>query len=170
MRVLVAWGGGGGKLIRVNRGVRSRGKIGAMLKRLALGLLTAWAAFGFLHEVNEAVAGWDGRALKAAGPWAWRMHTPAIDGLARCLREARGTMPAGNALAVASSDDAPEAQFRRWRWAAYFLPEYDVLQVSDPSAALVVQYVVAYRTEIHDPRIEPVRRLPGGWLYRVKRP
>jgi hypothetical protein len=141
-----------------------------MLKRLALGLLTAWAAFGFLHEVNEAVAGWDGRARNPAAPWAWRMHTPAIDGLARCLRAAREAMPAGSALAFASPDDAPEAQFRRWRWAAYFLPEYDVLQPGDPNAARIARYVVACRTEIHDPRIEPVQRLPDGWLYRVKRP
>jgi hypothetical protein len=154
---------------RVYQG-KSQGKIAAMLKRLALGLLTAWAAAGFLHEVREAVAGWDDRSWKGAGPWAWRMHTPATDDLARCLRAAREAMPAGSVLALASPDDAPEAMFRRWRWAAYYLPGHDVLQASDPSAAQVARYVVAFHTEIQDPRIEPVRRLPGGWLYRVKRP
>lgn len=141
-----------------------------MLKRLALGLLTAWAAFGFLHEVNEALAGWDGRARKAAAPAAWRMHTPPIDGLARCLSAARESIPAGSAVAFASPDDAPEAAFRRWRWAAYYLPGYDVLQTSDPSAPQIAGYVIAFQTEIRDPRIEPLRRLPDGWLYRVKRP
>jgi hypothetical protein len=166
MRVLVARGGGGEKFSRVG----SQGKIGAMLKRLALGLLTAWAAAGFLQEVNEAVAGWDGRARKAAAPTAWRMGSAPTDDLSRCLREARKGMPAGGAVAFASPDDAPEAALRRWRWAAYFLPEHDVLPASDPAAARLAQYVIAYRTEIHDPRVEPVRRLPEGWLYRVERP
>jgi hypothetical protein len=141
-----------------------------MLKRLALGLLTAWAAAGFLHEVNEAVAGWDERARQATAPTAWRMGSAATDELARCLREARAAMPAGGAVAFASPDDAPEAQFRRWRWAAYFLPERDVLQAGDPAAARLARYVIACHTEINDPRIEPVRRLSGGWLYRVKLP
>jgi len=141
-----------------------------MLKRLALGLLTAWAAAGFLSEVHRAADGWDERARKVEGPWAWRLHTPATDDLARCLREARRSMPPGSALAFASPDEAPEARFRRWRWAAYFLPEYDVLSAEDAAAPQVARYAVAFRTEIHHPLVEPIRPLPDGWLYRVKRP
>lgn len=140
-----------------------------MLKRLALGLLAAWAAAGFLYEVNAAVDGWDGRA-QAFGAIPWRFGSPEPTALDRCLRQARKAIPPGSAVAFASPDDAPEAALRRWRWAAYLLPEDDVLQAGDPAAAQLARYAITFRTEIHDPRVEPVLRLPDGWLYRVKRP
>ena len=146
-----------------------------MLKRLALGLLALWAAAGFLYEVNAAVTGWDAR------DWAfeivpWRFGSPEPAALGRCLGEARKTIPPGSAVAFASADadaDAgapPDVALARWRWAAYLLPEDDVLPAGDPAAARLATWAITFRTEIHDPRLEPVRRLPEGWLYRVKRP
>jgi len=140
-----------------------------MLKRLALGLLALWAAAGFLYEVNAAVTGWDARdwAFEAV---PWRFGSPEPVALGRCLREARRTIPPGSAVAFASADADPALALARWRWAAYLLPEDDVLQAGDPAAARVARYAITFRTEIHDPRVEPLRRLPEGWLYRVKRP
>ncbi len=146
-----------------------------MLKRLALGLLALWAAAGFLQEVNAAVAGWDARDW-AVGALPWRFGAPEPAALGRCLGEARKTIPPGSAVAVAFAgadvdrNAATEIALMRWRWAAYLLPEDDVLPAGDPAAAQVATWVVAFRTEIHDPRVEPVRPLPDGWLYRVKRP
>jgi hypothetical protein len=148
-----------------------------MLKRLALGLLALWAAAGFLQEVNAAVAGWDARdwAVRAL---PWRFGAPEPAALGRCLGEARRTIPPGSVVAFAAPDAGgnsgtsagTEIALMRWRWAAYLLPEDDVLPAGDPAAARVATWVVAFRTEIHDPRVEPVRPLPDGWLYRVKRP
>jgi hypothetical protein len=135
-----------------------------MLKRLALVLLLAWAAGGFLLEMNGAIAGWDDRE-RAHGPRAWRLGTHETGDLARCLAEARREIPAGSVVAFASKERA-SLQFQRWRWAAYLLPEDDVVPAADPAAALAA-FAVGYRTEIHDPRFVPLRPLPDGWLYRA---
>lgn len=137
-------------------------------KRLALGLLVAWAALGFLQEMNRAVAGYDGRA-QMRGPWAWHFGTPETGDLFPCLASARSSIPPGSAVAFAS-DEPPEIKFQRWRWAAYLLPEDDVIPAGDPAAAQLATFAITFRTEIHDPRVEPLRQLPNGWLYRVKRP
>jgi hypothetical protein len=134
-----------------------------MLKRLALGLLAAWAAAGFLREMNLAVAGWDSRQETPVG-WGWRFGSPDTDGLARTLAAARETVPAGSVVGFAAPDDPPGVRFRSWRWAAYFLAEDDVLQVTDPAAAQLAQYAIAWRTELHDPIVEPHRPKPESWV------
>jgi hypothetical protein len=136
-----------------------------MLKPLALVLLVAWAAGGFLLEMNGAVSAWDDRE-RAHGPQAWRLGTPVTGDLERCLAAARPTIPAGSVVAFLS-DERPSLRFQRWRWAAYLLPADDVVLASDPAAALAT-WGVAFRAEIHDPRFVPVRPLPDGWLYWVK--
>jgi hypothetical protein len=142
-----------------------QGKIPRMLKPLALALLVAWAAGGFLLEVNGAIAGWDERE-RAHGPLAWRFGTHETGDLARCLAAARPGIPAGSVVAFASAE-RPARRFQRWRWAAYLLPEDDVVPAADAAAALAT-YGVAFRTEIRDPRFVAVRPLPDGWLYRVQ--
>jgi len=140
-----------------------------MLKRLVLGGLAAWAAAGFLQEVNRAVAGWDGRGREDGGlPWRFGAREPAA--LALTVEAARPALPPGGAIAFASGDDPPGSRLVAWRWAAYLLPERDVLTIDDPAAVQLATAVIAFRTEIRDSRLEPVRRLPDGWLYKVKRP
>jgi len=146
-----------------------QGKIRAMLKRLALGLLVAWAAAGFLHEVNVAVASYDQRD-RPARRWAWRFGSPEPARLARCLETARREVPPGSPVAFTSPDEPAGMAFERWRWAAYLLAERDVLSLNDPAAPPAAGYVIAYGMRLEDPRFEPVRPLPWGWLYRVRRP
>ncbi|HKI03502.1 MAG TPA: hypothetical protein VKK31_16100 [Thermoanaerobaculia bacterium] len=136
-----------------------------MLKKLALGLLVAWAAAGFLHEVNEAVASYDQRQ-RAVRRFTWRFGAPEPSRLAQCLQQARREIPAGSAVAFTSPDTPRGAAFQRWRWASFFLPDQDVLPAGDPQAA----YAISYRMKIEDHRFEPLRRLPCGWLYRVNGP
>jgi len=138
-----------------------------MLKRLALGLLVAWAGAGFLYEVNGAVASYDQRE-QPARRWAWRFGSPEPTRLALNLRQARRAMPPGSAVAFASPDLPRGATFQRWRWAAYLLADYDVLSMDDPAALPAAKYAIAYRTTIEDSRFELVGKLPDGWLYRAK--
>ncbi len=138
-----------------------------MLKRLALGVLTAWAAGGFLVEVNRAVSSWDARG-EFFGAGGWRFHTPQTDALARTLDAARPAIPSGAVIAFTAPDDPPGVEFTAWRWAAYLMPDYDVIPVKDPATGVLAQYAIAFRMEIHHPRAEPLRKLPDGWLYRVK--
>ncbi|MFL6259361.1 MAG: hypothetical protein ACJ76Y_06575 [Thermoanaerobaculia bacterium] len=137
-----------------------------MLKRLILGGLTAWAACAFLIEMGRAAAGWDDRG----GSTEWRFQAPETEALARSLDVARQAIPPGSVIAFTAPDAPPEAGFLAWRWAAYLLPDCEVLRVSDPAVGGLAQYAIAYKTEIHHPRAEPLLRLPDGWLYRVKRP
>lgn len=105
-----------------------------MLKRLALGLLVAWAAAGFLAEVNRALTGWDARAEITEPPWLWRPGLAQPAELERCLASLRQEIPPGTVVAFASPDEPPGAAFYRWRWAAYFLPAQDVVREGEPSA------------------------------------
>ena len=105
-----------------------------MFKRLALGLLVAWAGAGFLREVNGALAGWDAREEIAEPPWLWRPGLGAPAELERCLAAARREIPPGVVVAFSSPDDPPGAAFFRWRWAAYLMPAHDVVQAGEPAA------------------------------------
>lgn len=140
-----------------------------MLKRLILGGLAAWAACAFLVEMSHAVAGWDDRGIPR-GVWAWRFQTPETDALARSLDAARPAIPPGTVIAFTALEGRPGAALDVWLWTAYLMPEYDVISVNDPEAGDLARYAIAYKTEIHHPRAEPILRLPDGWLYRVKRP
>ncbi|HEX9943186.1 MAG TPA: hypothetical protein VGG03_14295 [Thermoanaerobaculia bacterium] len=141
-----------------------------MLKRLLLGLLAAWAAAGFLVEVNRALTGYDGRERSAADPWAWRLGAPQHIALERCLAPARRMIPPHTALMFIAPDVPPGNAPYRWMWAAYLMPQHDVLAAGDPAAAALAQYVIACGTRIEGSWAVPVRDLPGGRLYRVRRP
>src|SRR6185295_3013480 len=138
-------------------------------KRLLLGLLASWAAAGFRFEVNAAVTGYDGRETAAASPLLWRPGIPEISRLERCLAPALRVIGAGAAVAFASPDEPPGAASIRWRWAAYLMPAQDVIPANDP-AARRAEYAIACGTRLEDPHLRPLRNLPGGRLYRVRRP
>ena len=141
-----------------------------MLKRLILALLVAWAATGFLFEVNAALAGYDEREQAAASPLLWRPGMPEISRLERCLAPARRAIPPGTtAVIFASPDEPPGAASIRWRWAAYLMPAHDMVP-ADPVAAQLAGYAIACGAKLKDPRFVPLRDLPGGRLYRVRRP
>jgi hypothetical protein len=140
-----------------------------MLHRLLLTLLAAWAGAGFLLEVNRATTAYDARE-QAPPRGLWQLGAPNPVRLERCLAPARRTIAPGSAIAFASPDRPPGAAFLRWRWAAYLMPAHDVIQADDPAAAGLAEYAIACGTRIESPRLEPLRDLPGGRLYRVRRP
>jgi hypothetical protein len=141
-----------------------------MLKQLFLALLVAWAGTGFLFELNGAVTGYDGRETASASPPLWRPGMPEIVRLERCVAAARRTIAPGAAVAFASPDSPHGADSLRWRWAAYWLPANDVIPANDPAAARLAQYALVCGARLADPRLAPLRDLPGGRLYRVRRP
>jgi hypothetical protein len=140
-----------------------------MLKRFVLSLLVAWAAFAFLHELNRAVTGYDARAETPAHPRRWQPGMAGPVRLERCLAPARRAIDRGAVVAFASPDEPAGSAFFRWRWAAYLMPAHDVIQAGDPAAARLADYAIACGTRLDDPRLAPVRELPGGRLYRVLR-
>ena len=138
-----------------------------MLKRLILGGLAAWAGYAFLVELSRTVAAWDGREQADAAS-GWRFETPETAALSRSLDVARQAIPPGAAVAFTAPDEPPGVELEACLWAAYLMPDRDVLSVNDPEAGQIARYAIGFRKEIHHPRAEPMLRLPDGWLYRVK--
>jgi len=141
-----------------------------MPRRLILTFFLAWSAFAFLFELQEALAGFDRRETSRSGPVLWRSGTPQVEILEQCLAEARQIVPPGSVIAFASPQGPGGADFYRWRWAAYLLPEDDVIPLSEPRAGEIAQYLIAHRQPVEHPRIELIKPLTGCRLYRVKPP
>jgi len=139
-----------------------------MPRRLILVFFLAWSAFAFLAELQDTFAGWDRRESERADPIRWRFGVRQVGILEQCLAEARREIPPGSVVAFASPQGPAAADFYRWRWAAYLLPEHDVLSVSDPKAGELARYLIAHRQPIEEPRAEVVRQLTGCVLYRVR--
>jgi hypothetical protein len=138
-----------------------------MPKRLVLGLLLAWSAFVFLAELQKALETYDRRSVQHGGhPGLWQFGTPPVEILQQCLSEAQALIPPGSVVAF-TSPGPPDADFFRWRWAAYALPEDDVIQPVTPHASEIAQYLISHRLPIQLPRLELVKALTGCQLFRV---
>jgi hypothetical protein len=140
-----------------------------MLKRLLLGSLAAWAAAGFLQEVNRALSGYDEREHSRSDPWAWHYGAAPALQLERCVAPARQAIPLHSAIAFASPEKPPGNAIYRRMWAAYMMPGHDVFQIDDPAAPLRAQYVIDCGAGLVHPWLVPLRDLPGGRLFRVQR-
>ncbi|HEX3130301.1 MAG TPA: hypothetical protein VH394_23395 [Thermoanaerobaculia bacterium] len=141
-------------------------------RRLILALFLAWSALAFLVELSDTFTAFDRRETERADPIRWRFGVKQVEVLEQCLAEARQEIPPGSVVAFASppsADTAAAAEFYRWRWAAYLLPEDDVLAISDPKAGELARYLIAHRQPIDLPRAEKVRQLTGCVLYRIRR-
>jgi hypothetical protein len=137
-----------------------------VIRKLLFGLALAWAAFALLAEVQGAAAGYDLRQRFHPSAIGWRFGIPQVERLQLCVDAARPLLPAGGRVAFASRPDGDA--FFRHRWAAYLLPEVDLVPWDDPagkSAPLLLSY--SYRID-DDPRLNLLRRLPAGFLYQVQ--
>jgi hypothetical protein len=145
-----------------------------VFRKLLLGLALVWASYAALREIDGAVTGYDLRDRRPAGPLAWRLGMPPVVDLARFAARARPLLPAGSLVAFASpappgASAAANEAFFRYRWAAYDLPEVDLVELGSVAAA-GAGYALSYRMALPAGGFEPVARLPDGWVYRVKRP
>lgn len=137
-----------------------------MLRKAVPALLLLWCVVSFAAEMNDALDGWDRRASSSRGPHTWRFGNPQLERLTTCLDDVRSRVPPGSFVAFASQGS--EAFFRA-RWAAWFLPEHEVLPIEDPSAPRVAEYVVDYRARLNLPqRLELVAQLRGCRLFKVR--
>ena len=138
-----------------------------MPRRLVLGFLVVWSAFTFLAHLQKALANYDQRRVFLSDPVQWRFGMPQIDILQRCFAEARPLIPPGSVV-LFTSPGPPEAEFFRWRWAAYGLPEHDVIQPETPRAPEMAEYLISHRVPIRLPRAKPMKKLTGCQLFRVQ--
>jgi hypothetical protein len=131
------------------------------LRLAAAWALLGWTAFGFARATAEATSGWLDRRAYVASPAIWRLGAPQSDRLARCLASALEVIPPGEPLAVAWR--RPNLYF--WRWAAYLLPDRDVLARVEGDG-IPVGYLVTF-----GPAPSAGERVRGGgWcaVYRLR--
>ena len=144
-----------------------------MLRKAIPGLLLLWCVLSFSAEMGKVLGEWDRRAHSAHGPVTWRFGNPQLERLIACLDDVRHQVPPGSVIAFASPPGKEPAQrnaFFRTRWAAYFLPEHDVLPLDDPAAPRLAGYVIDYRSGLDLPQLELVARLRGCRLLKVRQP
>lgn len=140
--------------------------ISATLRRLVLGLLLAWSAFVFLAHLQRTLADFDRRRVFLSDPVQWRFGMPQTAILERCFAEARPLIPPGSVV-VFTSPRAEQADFYRWRWAAYAMPGHDVILPETGGAAEMAEYLISHRVPIRLPRAKLMKRLTGCQLFRV---
>jgi hypothetical protein len=143
-----------------------------LLVRLVLGLFVAWAGLALARETAAAAAGWSHRQDNAP-PCLWRLGMAPVERLRRCLAGAAGLLPRDTVVAFASRPAACDAEFFRWRWAAYLLPDLMVTRPGDPYSRQRPAYLITYR-RLPDPlpgcNAVFSRQLDGGRLYRIDCP
>ena len=137
-----------------------------VIRKLLLGLALAWAAWALLAEVQGAAAGFDLREHSRPSAIGWRFGIPQVARLELCLNAARPLLPPGGRVAFASRPDGDA--FFRHRWAAYLLPEVDLIPWEDPTGQQA-PLLLSYSYQMDDPRLRLKRRLPAGFLYEVGR-
>ncbi len=143
-----------------------------MLRKAIPGLLLLWCVLSFSAEMGKALGEWDQRATVPRGPRYWRFGNPQLDRLAACLDGVRAQVPPGSFITFASPA-GPEGMERnalfRTLWAAYFLPEHEILPIDDPSAPLLAEYAIDYRAGLDLPQLELMAQLHGCRLWKVRR-
>jgi hypothetical protein len=136
-------------------------------------MYVAWTGIALARETATAFDGW-GRRQQNVPPCVWRLGMAPVERLRRCLAGAQGLLPRDAKVAFASPAAICSAQFFRWRWAAYLLPDQLVTLAGDPyDPGPPASYLISYRQPGTAPRgcgLTPLRQLDGGRLYRIDCP
>jgi hypothetical protein len=143
------------------------------LARLLLGLLVAWSGVALTREAMAVRGDWS-RRQRNVPPCMWRLGMAPVARLRACLAGVEGLLPRDSLVLFASPSAGPcNPEFFRWRWAAYLLPDLLVARTDDLEARQLANYLLAYRRPVEPPpgcRLELIRQLDGGRLYRIHRP
>jgi hypothetical protein len=90
---------------------------------------------------------------------SWRLGSRPAERLRRCLDEARGLLPADAVVTFVSPPGPLQADFFRSRWAAYLLPDLDVVTPADgPTGS---RFLIAFQMGADRPGLTLIRELPG---------
>lgn len=139
-------------------------------RAVLMALAVAWAVFAAFTEADRALASLDARQGNLSGAMGWREGMDAVVRFRSFVDAARPHLPAGSIVVFTTPDYGNGELFFRSRWAAYLLPEVEVIPLYDPAAAAVGEYLLGYRQPVDHPRTELLQRLPDGWLYRIRPP
>jgi hypothetical protein len=132
--------------------------------RLLFGLGVTWAAVCLAADTRDSLFSYRHRGGNTL-PCLWRFGMAPVERLRRCAEEVRARVPAGSVVAFGSPAAECDSDFYRWRWAAYLLPDEDVVRLGDPTARQVARYVVTFRLPLDEPRLKLLDQLYGCRLY-----
>lgn len=136
------------------------------LKRWFLAAAVAWAAVGFLRELHGSLTRYDLRNDRPTSPALWHLGTRAPARLQACLAEVERRIPKRATVSILSPPGPAQAEFYRWRWAAYLLPRHDVIEEGSRGATRT-DYLVAFQRVTESPELTPIFATTGCRLYEV---
>jgi len=123
-------------------------------------LLVIWAGWVLLFEAHGARHDWLAGQLHQPTSAYWRLGSRPPERLRRCLSAMHTVLPAREPLLLWD----PAQDFYRWRWAAYFVPQRDVVQAG---AATAPGSLVVASARTAPPGAERMRGDRWCALYRL---
>jgi hypothetical protein len=139
------------------------------LPAILLSALLAWSALAFFR------AAWT-TAVFSLGPQRnyrlasrWLPGTRQVEQLERFLRVVAATTPPGSRVAFLSDKSFTSDGLYADLWAAYLLPEREVVPAADPRAWAAASYAAAWRTRLEAPGLVLIRTTADGAIYRKLR-
>jgi hypothetical protein len=142
-----------------------------LLARLLVGVYLAWGGVALEKETIGLLSGWHDRQRNSPPAW-WRFQSGPVERFRRCLAGAAPLLPADSVVLFLSPPDDQGAEFFRWRWAAYLLPEMNLTTLDSPDGRQLASYEITFRRPGVAPpgtRLELLRQLNLGRLYRIVR-
>jgi hypothetical protein len=137
------------------------------LKTWILAAAVAWAGVGLLVEFHGSMSLYDLRNERPVAPALWHLGTRPPARLQACLARVERRLPEHATVSLLSPPGPAQAEFYRWRWAAYFLPRHDVLVEDSTRGETPRDFLVSFQRVAEDRWLTPIFGLPGCGLYRV---
>ncbi|MDY7093320.1 MAG: hypothetical protein SX243_10160 [Acidobacteriota bacterium] len=141
-------------------------------RRLVLvffGLLWAWGALGLAHALIEQRSQIRLAETQAVAPARWQLGSGQEKRLEHFLRQMTRDLPEGSRIGWTVPPEPNSSVFFLTRWATYHLPHSLIVPAGARRPSDDLDFWITYRRRLQRPDLEPVRELPQGSLYRVRK-
>src|SRR5260370_34983915 len=125
--------------------------MGSVALAVLLAAAVLWSGLGLLGEMRYGLDELDGRQGNAL-PFFWRFGSAPVERFARCMAAARPLLPRGSVVAFDSPAGPRDADFFRWRWAAYLLPAQHLVRARGGRTGALGGFLRPYRQTGAEPR------------------
>ena len=133
-----------------------------------LAVLGLWLLFALADATRQV---WHRHRAELFHEWEvmrWTPGAPPQRRLEHFLRTVEPTVPPGSDVLFTSILDGESDQaLPLYLWAAHLWPDRDVRPWAGEEGLSRADYWIAYRDEARHPRAVPIRREPGGTVYRI---
>ncbi len=144
---------------------------GSSVVWVVLAALLVWFQLAFVGEFRRVGELYDDDPVTYSQSWLWRPGLRPPRELATFLEAAKAVVPEGSAVVFSCLPTTDRQDFARSRWAAYLMPEYQVMPAGRTSSSerAVADFWIVYRNT--DPVLggTAVWRHRDGVVYRIER-